>query len=37
VLHKQCLGERRISDEEMLGHEVGAWERERNEREATAN
>jgi transposase len=37
VLHKQCLGERRISDEEMLGREVGAWERERNERGATVN
>jgi transposase len=35
VVHKQCLGGRRIPDEEMLGHEVGAWERERNERGAT--
>jgi transposase len=35
VLHKQCLGGRRIPDEEMLGREVGAWERERNERGAT--
>ena len=35
VLHKQCLGGRRISDEEMLGREVEAWERERNERGAT--
>lgn len=35
VVHKQCLGGRRIPDEEMLGREVGAWERERNERGAT--
>jgi transposase len=35
VLHRQCLGGRRIPDEEMLGREVGAWERERNERGAT--
>ncbi len=35
VLHKQCLGGRRIPDEEMLGREVGAWEQERNERGAT--
>jgi transposase len=35
VLHKQCLGGRRIPDEEMLGREVGAWERERNQRGAT--
>ncbi len=35
VLIGQCLGERRIPDEEMLGREVGAWERERNERGAT--
>ncbi len=35
VLHKQCLGGRRIPDEEMLGREVGAWERERNERGTT--
>ena len=35
VVHKQCLGGRRIPDEQMLGHEVGAWERERNERGAT--
>jgi transposase len=34
VLHKQCLGGRRIPDEEMLGREVGGWERERNERGA---
>jgi transposase len=31
VLQKQCLGERRIPDEESLGKEVGAWERGRNE------
>jgi transposase len=35
VLHKQCLGGRRIPDEEMLGREVGAWERERNKRGVT--
>jgi hypothetical protein len=35
VVHKQCLGGRRIPDEEMLGREVAAWERERNERGAT--
>ena len=35
VLHKQCLGGRRIPDEEMLGREVGAWERERNDRGVT--
>ena len=35
VMHKQCLGGRRIPDEEKLGREVGAWERERNERGAT--
>lgn len=28
VLIGQCLGERRIPDEETLGREVGAWERE---------
>jgi hypothetical protein len=31
----QCLGGRRIPDEQMLGREVGAWERERNHRGAT--
>ena len=35
VLHKQCLGGRRIPVEEILGREVWAWERERNERGAT--
>jgi hypothetical protein len=35
VVHKQCLGGRRVPDEEKLGREVGAWERERNERGAT--
>jgi hypothetical protein len=35
VLIGQCLGGRRIPDEETLGREVGAWERERNDREAT--
>jgi hypothetical protein len=37
VVHKQCLGGRRIPDEEMLGREVGAWERERNDRGVTVN
>jgi transposase len=37
VVHKQCLGGRRISDEEMLGREVGSWERERNQGGATVN
>jgi transposase len=37
VLSRECLGGRRIPDEETLGHEVGAWERERNERGATVN
>jgi hypothetical protein len=36
VLDKQCLG-RRIPDAETLTHEVGAWERERNEQHATVN
>jgi hypothetical protein len=35
VLHKQCLGGRRIAEEEMLRGEVGAWQRERNDRGAT--
>ena len=37
VLSRECLGGRRIPDEERLGREVGAWERERNERGATVN
>ena len=37
VLSRECLGGRRIPDEETLGREVGAWERERNERGATVN
>jgi hypothetical protein len=32
VVHNQCLGGRRIPHEQMLGCEVGAWERERNEK-----
>jgi transposase len=32
VLHRQCLGRRRIPDAETLGREVGRWEQERNER-----
>jgi transposase len=35
VLARECLGGRRIPDEETLGREVGAWERERNERGMT--
>ena len=35
VVHKQCLGGRRIPDEQLLGREVGAWER--NERGATVD
>jgi hypothetical protein len=34
VLCGQCLGDRRIPDEETLAREAAAWERERNEREA---
>ena len=34
VLCGQCLGDRRIPDEETLTRETAAWERERNEREA---
>jgi hypothetical protein len=37
ALSRGCLGGRRIPDEETLGREVGAWERERNERGATVN
>jgi hypothetical protein len=37
VLSRECLGGRRVPDEETLGREVGAWERERNERGATVN
>jgi len=34
VLQRQCLN-RRLSDEATLVHEVGAWEKERNEKQAT--
>ncbi len=34
VLQRQCL-ERRIADEATLVHEIGAWEKERNEKQAT--
>jgi transposase len=37
VLANQCVGGRRIGDEESLKSEVAAWERERNERKATVN
>jgi transposase len=35
VLANQCVGDRRIGDEEILKSETVAWERERNERKAT--
>jgi len=35
VLANQCVGDRRIGDEETLKSEAAAWERERNERKAT--
>ena len=35
VLANQCVGDRRIGDEETLKSETAAWERERNERKAT--
>lgn len=35
VLANQCVGGRRIGEEGMLKSEIGAWERERNERKAT--
>ena len=34
VLQRQCLN-RRLPDEATLVHEVGAWEKERNEKQAT--
>lgn len=34
VLQRQCLN-RRIPDEATLTHEVGAWEKQRNEKQAT--
>lgn len=35
VLANQCVGDRRIGDEQTLKSETAAWERERNERKAT--
>jgi transposase len=35
VLANQCIGGRRIGDEETLKSEIAAWERKRNERKAT--
>ena len=35
VLCGQCLGKRRVPEEEMLSREISAWERERTERGAT--
>jgi len=35
VLANQCIGGRRIGEEETLRSETAAWERERNERKAT--
>jgi hypothetical protein len=34
VLQRQCL-DRRIADETTLAHEIAAWEKERNEKQAT--
>jgi hypothetical protein len=34
VLQRQCL-DRRIADEATLSHEIAAWEKERNEQQAT--
>ena len=34
VLCGQCLGDRRIPDEETLARETAAWERERNKQGA---
>ncbi len=34
VLQRQCL-DRRIADEATLVHEIAAWEKERNEQQAT--
>jgi hypothetical protein len=34
VLCGQCLSERRLPDERTLAQQLGAWERERNERQA---
>lgn len=35
VLAKQCVGDRRIGEEEALKSETAAWERGRNERKVT--
>jgi hypothetical protein len=35
ALANQCVGDRRIGEEETLKSETAAWERNRNEREAT--
>jgi hypothetical protein len=34
VLANQCIGDRRIGEEETLKSETAAWERERNKRKA---
>jgi transposase len=35
ALANQCIGDRRIGEEETLKSEMAAWERERNKRKAT--
>lgn len=35
VLASQCVGGRRIGEEETLKSEIEAWEEDRNERKAT--
>ena len=37
ALVRQCLGKRRLPDEEALGRETKAWERERNRQGASAD
>lgn len=37
VLSRECIGGKRIPDQETLGKEAGAWERDRNERGATVH
>ena len=37
VLCRECIGGRRIPDEEMLQREAAAWEEERNEKGATVD
>jgi hypothetical protein len=37
VMANQCIGGRRIGDEETLRSELASYERERNEQKATVN